>query len=82
MDVSPFKFLHLRLLRKVTVLCQSVGQSTREIVRQIELEEFKQKVMEESALLPEAIDILNYWSKRTITGLLLMPPTRHNVLHL
>ena len=40
------------------------------------------KVMEEGALLPEAIGVLNYWSKRTIAGLLLMPPTRHNFLHL
>jgi hypothetical protein len=38
--------------------------------------------MDEGALLPEAIGILQYWSKRTIAGLLLMPPTRHNFLHL
>lgn len=31
---------------------------------------------------PEAIEILNYRSKRTIAGLLLMPPTRHNFLPL
>jgi hypothetical protein len=69
---------------------QSVGNRTRKIVRQLKLEELKQKVdalrlqkvLEEGALVPEAIEILNYWSKRTITGLLLMPPTRHNFLHL
>lgn len=69
---------------------QSVGRRTREIVGQLKPEEFKQKadslrlqkVMDEGALLPEAIEILNYWGKRTIAGLLLMPPTRHNFLHL
>jgi len=69
---------------------QSVGRRTREIVRKLKPEELKQKadpsrlqkVMDEGALLPEAIEILNYWSKRTIAGLLLMPPTRHNFLHL
>ncbi len=68
----------------------SVGRRTREIVRKLKAEELKQKadpvrvqrIMEEGALLPEAIEILNYWSKRTIAGLLLMPPTRHNFLHL
>jgi hypothetical protein len=67
---------------------QSVGCRTREIVRKPG--EFKQKpeasrlqkIMDEGALLPEAIGILNYWSKRTVAGLLLMPPTRHNFLHL
>jgi hypothetical protein len=24
----------------------------------------------------------DYWSKKTIAGLLLMPPTRHNFVHL
>jgi hypothetical protein len=69
---------------------QSIGRRTREIVKKLKPEELKQKanasrlqkVMEEGALLPEAIGILNYWSKRTIAGLLLMPPTRHNFLHL
>jgi hypothetical protein len=69
---------------------QAVGRGTREIVQKLKPEELKQKanplrlqkVMDEGALLPEAIGILNYWSKRTIAGLLLMPPTRHNFLHL
>jgi len=69
---------------------QSVGRRTREIVRKLKPEELKykmeashlQKIMDEGALLPEAIGVLNYWSKRTIAGLLLMPPTRHNFLHL
>jgi hypothetical protein len=69
---------------------QSVGRGTRARVGKLKPEELKQKVesarlqkvMEEGALLPAAIGILNYWSKRTIAGLLLMPPTRHNFLHL
>jgi hypothetical protein len=69
---------------------QSVGRRTREIVKKLKPEELQQKVnlsrlqkvVDEGALLPEAIGILNYWSKRTIAGLLLMPPTRHNFLHL
>lgn len=69
---------------------RAVGRRTREIVRKLGPQDLKQKVdtarlqkvMEEGALLPEAKEILNYWSKRTIAGLLLMPPTRHNFLHL
>jgi hypothetical protein len=69
---------------------QSVGRRTREIVKKLNPEELQQraeasrlqKVIDEGALLPEAIGILDYWSKRTVSGLLLMPPTRHNFLHL
>lgn len=68
----------------------SVGRRTRAIVRKLKPEELKQrpnasrlqKIIDEGALLPETVGILNYWSKRTIAGLLLMPPTRHNFLHL
>jgi hypothetical protein len=68
----------------------AVGRRTRQIVQSLKPEEFKQKVdpsrlqrvLDEGALLPEAAGVLNYWSKRTIAGLLLMPPTRHNFLHL
>jgi hypothetical protein len=40
------------------------------------------RVLDEGAVTPEAIEIINYWGKRTTAGLLLMPPTRHNFLHL
>lgn len=77
-------------IRQLQAYRQSVGRRTRAIVKKLKPEELKQKaeasrlqkIMDEGALLPEAIDIFNYWSKRTIAGLLLMPPTRHNFLHL
>jgi hypothetical protein len=68
----------------------SVGKRTREIVRKIKSEEFTQKVdtvrlekiLKDGAVIKEAMEIVNYWGNRTISGLLLMPPTRHNFLHL
>ena len=68
----------------------AVGKQTRSIVRRLEAEKFKgkvdagriQKVMKEGAVLPEAMEIINYWSSKTIAGLLLMPATRHCILHL
>lgn len=68
----------------------AVGQGTRAIVRQLKPEDLKQKVnperleqvMAEGALVEEARGIRDYWSKRNIAGLLLMPATRHNLVHL
>lgn len=68
----------------------AVGQRTRAIIKKIRAEEFNQKVnpirlqkvLAEGAVIPEAMEIVNYWGSRTIAGLLLMPATRHNLLHL
>ena len=68
----------------------AVGCRTREIVRQLRPHELKHKVLpsrlrqvqEEGAVVEAAVDLLDYWGNRTIAGLLLMPPTRHNFVHL
>jgi hypothetical protein len=67
----------------------AVARRTRQIVKKLQAEDFKKKVdpariakvLEEGAVSPEALEITDYWSKKTIAGLLLMPPTRHCVLH-
>lgn len=79
--------LNLKALRDYRL---AVGKRTRQIVPKIKRDEFDQKVnvlhlqkvLAEGAVIREAMEIVNYWSKRTIAGLLLMPPTRHNFLHL
>ncbi|MFC2025732.1 DinB family protein [Chloroflexota bacterium] len=68
----------------------SVGKRTQEIVKQLQPEQLKekvdplrlQKVMEEGALVESARSIADYWERRNIAGLLLMPATRHNLVHL
>jgi len=68
----------------------AVGQRTREIVSQLAPDALRQKtdparlqrIMDEGAVVPEAYGIVEYWGRRTITGLLLMPPTRHNLVHI
>jgi hypothetical protein len=68
----------------------AVGRRTREIVRQLHPADLKQKVelsrirqvMDEGAVVEAARGIADYWSKRTVAGLLLMPATRHNLIHL
>jgi hypothetical protein len=68
----------------------TVGHRTREIVKGLRPEELKQKVqssrlqqvMDEGALVEAAVGIKNYWSRRNIAGLLLMPATRHPLSHL
>lgn len=68
----------------------AVGRRTREIVKQLQPEELKQKVepsrlqqvRDEGAVVEAASGIVDYWGKRNTAGLLLMPATRHNLVHL
>jgi hypothetical protein len=69
---------------------EAVGRRTREIVKQLQPADLKRKVaperirqvMSEGAVVEAARDIVDYWSKRNVAGLLLMPATRHNLVHL
>jgi len=68
----------------------AVGIRTREIVRKLEPMDLKKKVdpdrikqvKDQGALVKAAYGIADYWSKRNIAGVLLMPATRHNLVHL
>ncbi len=68
----------------------AVGRRTREIVRQLAPADFGtkiapgglQRIRDQGDVLAAADEIVVYWSKRTKAGLLLMPATRHNFLHL
>lgn len=68
----------------------AVGRRTQEIIKALKPEEILQKVqpdrlqkvVDEGAVVQAALGLIEYWSRRTIAGLLLMPPTRHNFVHL
>ena len=68
----------------------SVGARTREIVASLRPEDLRrkvtperlQRVQAEGAVDPGAEWLLEYWGGLKVAGLLLMPPTRHNLVHL
>lgn len=68
----------------------AVGQETIRIVGDLTTEILSGKpgndqldlILNEGAVLPEAKVIIEYWSRRRIFQLLLMPPTRHLMVHL
>lgn len=67
-----------------------VGRATRQVVKKLLPQELNHQVdparlqalLDDGAVNPDAMEIIDYWSTRTIAGLLLMPPTRHSFLHL
>jgi hypothetical protein len=87
-DVSNLSAkIDIESLRKYRL---AVGRRTREIAKELQPEELKQKVdpsrlqqvMDEGAVVEAARGLIDYWGRRSIAGLLLMPPIRHNIVHL
>jgi hypothetical protein len=69
---------------------QTVGNRTREIVEGLQPGDFKRKTdparlgqgIVEGAVLASQQWLIDYWGGLTVAGLLLMHPTRHNLVHL
>jgi len=67
----------------------AVGRATRDIVRGLTCEDFKRKPAQESlrrikaegAVIAAGQGVVDYWSRRDVAGLLLMPLTRHTIVH-
>jgi hypothetical protein len=86
---------HLALTRDVDpdtlhLYRDEVGRKTRSIVSQLNLERLGEsvsqdglnRIIDEGAVLPESVELLAYWGRKKIYQLLLMPPTRHLMVHL
>jgi hypothetical protein len=67
----------------------AVGTATQVNVQFLAQSDFRRKVssvniqriLREGAVLPAGKDVVDYWSRRDVAGLLLMPPTRHTLVH-
>jgi hypothetical protein len=67
-----------------------VGKNTQSIIKTLQPEDLKQKIetyrlqriLDEGAVVEESKGLIDYWGKKTFAGLLLMPATRHNLVHL
>jgi hypothetical protein len=68
----------------------AVGRATREVVNRLEPGDAQCKVepgrldrlLLDGSVSAEATGLIDYWGKLTFAGLLLMPPTRHCLVHL
>ena len=84
-DLSPK--IDIEALRDYRLV---VGRRTREIVKPLQPEELRRKVepsriqqvLDEGAVVEQARGIADYWGRRNIAGLLLMPASRHLLVHL
>jgi hypothetical protein len=68
----------------------AVGTRTRHIVQLLSPAalrsrvppEHAERIWQDGAVLPDGREVVDYWAGRTVSGLLLMPATRHPLIHL
>jgi hypothetical protein len=68
----------------------AVGRQTRQNVQQLDMDALRKKadpsrlerIHQEGAVIEAAWGIAEYWGRSTVAGLLLMPATRHNMVHI
>ena len=79
-------------VRELIAYRNAVAVRTREIVQRLTAEDMRRRVsaddiekVRECGAVTEAEDsvwLLDYWGGKDVAGLLLMPPTRHAIMHL
>lgn len=71
---------------------KAVGIRTRAIISELSFEDFKRKILKDGLKKiadtgavssdENAVWLIDYWSNKTVSGILLMPATRHNLVHI
>ncbi|MDF2843921.1 MAG: hypothetical protein K0R00_2347 [Herbinix sp.] len=83
------KFLNIQELKNYRI---EVGRRSRELIKQLTIRDMKrkfdkqrlQRILEEGAVLKEdaSIWLIDFWGRKNVAGILLMPVTRHHVVHI
>ena len=78
--------------KKLIEYRNAVGQKTQDIVKSLSTTDMKRKVSAQGLKKIKQIGgvtdqedslwLLDFWGKKDVAGLLLMPPTRHVIMHL
>jgi hypothetical protein len=89
-DIELFnKCINIKSLKEYRV---KVGKSTKKIIESLEYNDMKIKVQQEQLEKikqnggvindPKSLGLLDFWGRKNIFGLIMMPITRHQILHL
>ena len=79
-------------MKELIAYRNAVGQRTQDIVKSLSADDMKRRVSAQGLEAvkqsggvtdqEESLWLLDFWEKKDVAGLLLMPPTRHVILHL
>ncbi|GFP76052.1 DinB family protein [Clostridium fungisolvens] len=94
-ELNTIEILEFSKNLEINELCNyriAVGRKSQQIIRNLKFTDLKRKFSKESlsriieqkavSNLPEASWLIDFWSKKTVSGILLMPVTRHHIVHI
>lgn len=77
-------------LDKVLLYRKTVGKKTKKFIESLEIEDLKRKFSEydiqrikrENGVIPTTEWLMDYWGNKTVSGIITMPMTKHQIIHL
>lgn len=91
-DDEIIEFSKTIQIQELLAYRNAVGKRTREVVAKLQVEDMKRKVKQADLQRiedmggvtshPDSKWLLDFWGKKDVAGILLMPPLRHAMLHL
>ena len=69
---------------------KAVGEKTKKFIEKLTIDELKrtfpekdiQRIKSEGGVTEQTIELMNYWGKKNVSGIILMPMTKHQIMHL
>lgn len=69
---------------------KEVGKKTRKFIEKLTIEELSRRfsneavcrIKNEGGVIPQTLWLMDYWGKKTVSGIITMPMTKHQILHL
>ncbi len=91
-DEEIISFSHEINVEELIHYRHSVGTRTKQIIERLGQKDLKRKfehyqvdrILKEGGVLehPQSIWLMDFWGRKTVSGILLMPITRHQIVHL
>lgn len=91
-DDDIMEFSKTVCIRELLAYRNAVGCRSRQLVQELTFEDMKRHVSQHDLARirlcggvcehPDSLWLLEFWGKKDVAGILLMPPTRHMLLHL
>lgn len=69
---------------------ENVGRKTKKFLKTLTLDQLSKtflpsqiiRIKDEGAVIPETEGLMNYWGRKTVSGIITMPLTKHQIIHL
>ena len=89
-DKEIFELGEELALDKILLYRKTVGKKTKEFIKSLSIKDLKrkfsendiQRIKKENGVIPTTEWLIDYWGNKTVSGIITMPMTKHQIIHL